>query len=97
MNRRRNSARSSRLAETPLKATGPDSSPRPSRVRISPSCSPMSALVPPPPVPLPVEPLLVALPQLRRSPRRRSPRRTSIWEISSVVVMMTTEQLKLAQ
>ena len=93
--RRKNLARSSRPPETPSRATGPASSPRPSRVRTSPSCSPTSALVPPLLAPLPVVPLLVALLPLRRSPRKRSPRRTSIWEISSVVVMTTTEEVKL--
>ena len=44
------------------------------------------------PLPLPVPlALLLSKPSPRR--RRRSPRRTSIWEISSVVVKMTTEEV----
>ena len=91
MNRKRNLARLSRPAETPLRATGPASSPRHSRDRTLPSSSPISvqdlALLP---LPVPLA-LLLSKPSPRR--RRRSPRRTSIWAISSEVVKMTTEQV----
>ena len=91
MNRKRNLARLSRPAETPLRATGPASSPRHSRDRTLPSSSPMSVQdLAPLPLPVPLA-LLLSKPSPRR--RRRSPRRTSIWAISSVVVKMTTEEV----
>ena len=93
--RKRNLARSSRLAETPLRATGQAFSPRHSRVKTLPSCSQMLALVA---AVVAVAPLLLAAvtqePLLRRNqPRRKKRKRqTSTWEISSVAVMTTTEE-----
>jgi len=93
-NRKRSSPRLSRLAETPLRATGPAFTPRLLRDRMSQPFSPTS--VPPQPDPLPplvVMPVLPPVVKLPRKPRRkRSPRRTSTWATFSVAVMTTTEQ-----
>ena len=84
--------RSSRLAETRLRATGPASLPRPSRDRTSASCSLTSELPPQPVVPLPLVALVAPLP-LRRSQLRRKKRKRpmSTWVTCSAVVMTTID------
>merc|ERR1712224_487057 len=83
----KNSPPSLRPQETLLSHTGQCSSPRPSNPpRLEISSPPLPQLVQ-----LPAQPPLVELPLQKRRLRRRMRKRTSIWEVSSVTMMMATE------